>query len=298
MAPSNVPAQLEEFAAIARPREALAPYTALKIGGPVDVLLEPRTPAELAAVVRRSVAGGIPFRVLGAGGGLLVRDEGVRGAVLRLLAPTFAEVIVQGKRLRAGCGAPLAAVIAEAARHNLVGFESLVGMPGTVGGALRLNAGDRTAEIGQFVRQVHVLDSRGQEHLRERDDLHFEPGRSSLDDPVLLAAEFELDGDAPPTVRKRLLKAWIQHKASQPFTNQASARLFRSPPGLSAVGLIEQAGLVGTRVGGAQVNDRNANYVVADPGTSARDVLRLIELIRTRVQEQFRIDLDLALSIW
>lgn len=298
MAAANVPAPLHEFAAIARLHEPLAPYTALKIGGPAEVLLVPRTAAELAAVFARCVSSSTPFRVLGAGGGLLVRDEGVRGAVVRMAAPTFAAIAVDGKRLRAGCGAPLAAVIAEAARHNLVGFESLVGMPGTVGGALRLNAGDRTAEIGQFVRQVQVLDSRGQQQLRERDEMQFEPGRSSLDEPVLLSAEFELEADAPATVRKRLLKAWIQHKASQPFSYQASARLFRNPPGLSAVGLIEQAGLVGTRVGGAQVNDRNANYVVADPGTSARDVLRLIELIRTRVQEQFRIDLELALSIW
>jgi UDP-N-acetylmuramate dehydrogenase len=289
---------LEEFAAITRVREPLAPYTALKIGGPADALLEPRTPDELTAVVQRCVERQIPFRVLGAGGGLLVRDEGVPGVVLRLAAPTFAAVVVDGKRVRAGCGAPLAVVIAQAARHNLVGFESLVGMPGTVGGALRLNAGDRTAEIGQFVRQVEVLDRRGQRQVRERDEVHFEPGRSSLDEPVLFAAEFELETDVSATVRKRLLKAWIQHKASQPFSYQASARLFRNPPGLSAVGLIEQAGLVGTRIGGAQVNDRNANYVVADPGTQARDVHRLIELIRTRVQEQFRIELELALSIW
>jgi UDP-N-acetylmuramate dehydrogenase len=294
----NVLAELEDFAAIVRPREALAPYTALKIGGPAEALVSPRTPDELRAAVRRCVERQMPFRVLGAGGGLLVRDEGVRGVVLQLAGPAFCELAVAGKRLRAGAGAPLAAIIAEAARHNLVGFESLVGMPGTVGGALRLNAGDRTAEIGQFVRQVKVLDRRGNEVVREQDELHFEAGHSNLDEPVLLAAEFELETDAPATVHKRLLKAWIQHKASQPFSYQASARLFRNPPGLSAVGLIEQAGLVGTRVGGAQVNDRNANYVVADPGTSARDVLRLIEVIRTRVQEQFRIELELALAIW
>lgn len=289
---------LEEFAAIARAQEPLAPFTALKIGGAADVLLEPRTPAELIAVVQRCMKRQVPFRVMGAGGGLLVRDEGVRGAVLRLAAPAFAEVAVEGKRLRAGCGATLSAAIAAASRHNLVGFESLVGMPGTVGGALRLNAGDRAADIGQFVRQVDVLDGHGALQTRDRDELHFEPGSSSLDDPVLLAAEFDLEADVPAAVVKRLIKAWIQHKASQPFSYQASARLFRNPPGLSAVALIEQAGLIGTRVGGAQVNDRNANYVVADAGTTARDVVRLIELIRARVQEQFRIDLELALSIW
>jgi UDP-N-acetylmuramate dehydrogenase len=290
--------QLEGFADFTRANEPLAHYTALKIGGPAEALVEPRSSAELTAVVQRCLERQIPCRALGGGSGLLVRDEGVRGVVLRLAAPAFAALAVQGKRLRAGCGAPLGTVIAEAARHNLVGFESLVGMPGTIGGALRLNAGDRTAEIGQFVRQVEVLDRRGQVQLRDRDDLHFEPGRSNLDEPVLLSAEFELESDTPATVDKRLRKAWIQHMATQPFSHQASARLFRNPPGLSAIGLIEQAGLVGTRVGGAQVNDRNANYVVADPGTTARDVLKLIELIRDRVQEQFRIELELALSIW
>jgi UDP-N-acetylmuramate dehydrogenase len=289
---------LQEFAAITRPQVPLAPYTSLKIGGPAEFFVEARTQAELVAIVARCQQQKLPLRVLGAGGGLLVRDEGVRGVVLRLATSAFAEMTVRGKRLRASCGAMLAAAIAEAARHNLAGFESLVGMPGTVGGALRLNAGDRSAEIGQFVHQVEVLDGRGQVHLRDRDELHFEPGRSNLTEPVLLSAEFELEPDAPASVLKRLRKAWIQHKASQPFSYQAAARLFRNPPGLSAVALIEQAGLVATRVGGAQVNDRNANYVVADPGTTARDVLRLIELVRARVQEQFRIDLELALSIW
>jgi UDP-N-acetylmuramate dehydrogenase len=276
----------------------LGPHTALKIGGQAEALVEPRTQAELVAVTQRCLQRQIPLRVLGAGGGLLISDEGVRGVVLRLAAPELTGLTVEGRRLRAGCGATLAAAIAEAARHNLVGFESLVGMPGTVGGALRLNAGDRTGEIGQLVRQVEVLDSRGQVQTRDRDDLHFEPNCSNLDEPVLLSAEFELESDAPPAVRKRLLKAWIQHKAGQPFSYQASARLFRNPPALSALALIEQAGLVGTRVGGAQIDERNANYVVADPGTKARDVLKLIELIRTHVQEQFRIDLELALSIW
>src|SRR5439155_8205342 len=118
-------------------------------------------------------------------------DAGCGACVLRAAPPASAEAGVEDNRPRAGGGAPWAAAVDEAARHNLVGFESLVGMPGTVGGALRLNAGDRTAEIGQFVRQVEVLDRQGQAQVREQDDMHFEPGRSSLDEPVLLGAEFE-----------------------------------------------------------------------------------------------------------
>jgi UDP-N-acetylmuramate dehydrogenase len=298
MASSNVPALLKDFADIARANEPLGPYTLLQIGGPAEAVVEPRDPTELTAVVKRCVEGRVSYRVLGSGGNVLVRDEGVRGVVLRLSAPPFTGVTVAANRLRAGCGAPLSAVIAAAAKNGLVGFESLVGLNGTVGGALRRNAGDRTADMGQLVHHVEVLDDRGQAQVRERDELDFGPCESNLDDPVLLSAEFELEQDAPPAVLRRLRKAWIQHKAGQPFSYQSAARLFRNPPGLSAAALIEQAGLVGTKVGGAQVNDRNADYVTAEPGTTARDVLRLIDLIRARVKEQFRIDLELALSIW
>ena len=295
---ATLPEPLRKFAPFARAGEPLAPYTSLKIGGPADALVEPPAVADLAAVLQACQSAGISHRVLGAGGNVLVRDEGVKGVVLRLVTAPFVEVAVNGNRVRAGCGAPLSAAIAAAARHGLVGLEGLVGLAGTVGGALRLNAGDRTADVGQFVRQVEVLDAAGRVLVRDRDELNFGPCESNLDDPVLLAAVFELDSEAPASVLKRLRRAWIQHKATQPLTHQAAGRVFRNPPGLSAAALIEQAGLVGTKVGGAQVNDRNANYLTAEPGTTARDVMRLIELVRTRVAEQFRIDLELALSIW
>src|SRR4029079_7680253 len=121
---------------------------------------------------------------------------------------------------------------------------------------------------------------------------------SSLDDPVLLAAELELESDSPDALVKRLRKAWIQRKAAQPFSFKPSARVFRTPRGLSAAALIEQAGLIGTRVGGAQVSDRHANYIIAEPGHSARDVLRLIDLVRSKVQDRFHVELELEISVW
>src|SRR5207253_5899905 len=134
----------------------------------------------------------------------------------------------------AGTGAALAALISEAARHGLAGLEPLVGILGTVGGALRCNAGDRAGEIGQHVRLVEVLDDRGQVQVRERDDLRFAYRWSNLDDPVLLAAEFELETDQVDTIVKRLRKAWISRKASQPLIFQAAGRIFKDPRGLSA----------------------------------------------------------------
>jgi UDP-N-acetylmuramate dehydrogenase len=289
---------LEEFADIIMYEEPLAPYTYLRLGGPAEMLIQPRSGEELAAVVRRCSEKSVPLRVLGSGSSVLVRDEGVRGAVLRLSAPPFTAVAVSGQRVRAGTGAALSAVISQAARHALAGLESLVGIPGTVGGALRNNAGDRSGEIGQFVRRVEVLDGGGRLQLRERDELRFAYRSSNLDDPVLLAAEFELDGDDPDAIVKRMRKAWIQRKASQPLSFQAAARIFKNPRGLSASALIEQAGLAGTRVGGAEVSERHANFIVVQPGAAARDVLRLIDLVRSRVQERFHIELELEISVW
>jgi UDP-N-acetylmuramate dehydrogenase len=290
--------RLEEFADIVKPKEPLAPFTAFKLGGPAEMLVQPRSAAELGAVVRRCAEKRIPLRVLGAGSSVLARDEGVRGAVLRLSAPVFREVTVEGKRVRAGTGAVLAALISQAARHALAGLETLVGIPGTVGGALRNNAGDRSGEIGQFVRQVEILDGGGTVQMRERDELRFAHRWSNLDDPVLLAAEFELETDDTAAIVKRMRKAWIQRKASRPYSFQASGRIFKDPRGLSAAGLIEQAGLAGTRVGGAEVSERHANFIVAQPGAAARDVLRLIDLVRSRVRERFHVELELEISVW
>jgi UDP-N-acetylmuramate dehydrogenase len=167
-----------------------------------------------------------------------------------------------------------------------------------VGGALRHNAGDRAGDIGQYVRRVEVVDGTGAAHTRERDDLRFAYRSSNLDDPVIVAAEFELDQDAPDGIVKRMRKAWIQRKGAQPFSFQAAARIFRDPRGLSADGLIEQADLAKTRVGGAEVSERHANFIVAHSGATARDVLRLIDLIRSRVQERFGVELELEISVW
>src|ERR671931_1012796 len=132
-------AALDEFAEITRREYPLAPYTYLRLGGPAEMLVQPRSREELSRVVQRCYQQGIRLRVLGSGCNLLVRDEGVRGAVLRLSAPAFTQVTVEGKRVRSGTGAAVSALISQAARHSLAGLETLVGSPGTVGGALRAN---------------------------------------------------------------------------------------------------------------------------------------------------------------
>jgi UDP-N-acetylmuramate dehydrogenase len=290
---------LDEFAEIIKRNEPLAPYTYLKVGGPAEMLIQPRSREELSRVVRRCFEERVPLRVLGSGCNLLVRDEGVRGAVLRLSEPAFTEITVEGTRARAGTGASVSALISASARHGLAGLETLVGIPGTVGGALRTNAGDhRTGDIGQSVRQVEVLDRRGVVQVRDRDELHFQEHASNLDDPVLLAVEFALEPDTPDAIVKRMLKAWILRKGGQPLGFQSAGRVFKNPRGLSARELLEQAGLSRTRVGGAEVSDRDPNYIVVHEGASSRDVLRLIDLMHSRAREKFNIDLEREMTVW
>lgn len=291
-------ALVKQFPDLVQAKADLTPFTIFKVGGPAEFFAQPTNFKELSAVVKAASEAGVSFRILGVGGNVLIRDEGVKGLVLRLNAPAFTDVKAQGRRLRVGCGAPIASLIAAAAHNELTGLEHLVGMPGTVGGALRHNAGGRGGDIGQFVHSVDVMDHHGSIITRERDELRFASGASNLDDPVLLIAEFELELEKPDVIVKRLRKSWIQRKASHPFSYQAAGRIFRNPPGMQASQMIEQTGLVGMKVGGAQVNERDANFFVVEPRTSARDVIRLIEMVKAKVLDKFKIDLELEISIW
>lgn len=288
---------LDDFGDIIKFREPLGPYTSLKLGGPAEALAQPRNVEELTRLIQRCRQETVPHRILGGGTNVLVRDDGMRGVVLRMNEPAFTAVEVKGNRLRAMAGAPLSGMISQAAQRALAGLESLIGIPGTVGGALRSNAGARSGYIRQMVRSVEVLDFQGQIQVYEKDDLPL--GSSpAVDEAILLAAEFDLEPDDPDAILKRMRKFWIHKKSHQPLSFQAVARLFKDPRGLAADQVIEQAGLKGTRVGGAELSDRHANYAIAHPGATARDVLRLIEMVRSRVNERLGTMLQLDLVVW
>jgi UDP-N-acetylmuramate dehydrogenase len=142
------------------------------------------------------------------------------------------------------------------------------------------------------------MDSNGVTQVRDRDELRFGDRASNLDDPVLLSAEFKLETDSADAIVKRMRKAWISRKASQPLSFQAAARIFKDPRGLSAAALIEQTGLARTHVGKVEVSDRDANYFIVHPGASSRDVLRLIDLVRSRVHERFNVMLEQEITVW
>lgn len=288
----------DEFFEIVRENEPLAPRCWLRMGGAAEFFAEPRDEDQLVALIRRCREEDVPVRVLGGGSNLLIRDEGVPGVVLSLGAPVFQEISADGARLIAGGGARLGHVISHSVGAGLAGLENLVGVPGMVGGALHGNAGGRGGDIGQWTHAATVLTRAGEIHQRGRDDLVFSYRESSLDELVILRAEFRLEEEDPDELTRRMQKQWIVKKAEQPLASQNCACVFRNPRGMTAALLVDQAGLKGTRIGGAEVSDRNANFIVADDGATSADVLRLIDLMRGRVAERLGVELELALEVW
>lgn len=288
----------EDFPEITRRNEPLAPYTHLRIGGPAEFFVQPRDTDELRRVLAACQTQRVPVRMLGGGHNLLIRDAPVSGAVVRLTAPAFTMIEWDGKRITAAGGGPLFDLIAFAVRQGLTGLETLVGLRGTVGGSVRCNVGDRSGEIAQSVKQVTVMTEAGKVQTRNRDELTFAEHSSDLDEPVILSVVFELEKDAPEAVLKRMRKAWVLRKASEPLSFQAAVRLFRNPPGNTAAALIDKAGMTKQRVGGAELSERNSNYVVAHPGTRADDILQLADRVRTRVRERTGAELARELHVW
>jgi len=289
---------LDDFSDILIADEPLADHTWLKVGGPAQYLAEPQSLEQLQALVACCHEQEIPVHLLGGGSNLLIRDDGVSGVVLKLSAACFSEVTIEGNVVKAGGGALLSNLISESVKAGLGGLEVLTGIPGTVGGALHGNAGGRGGDIGQFVKSVTVLTAKGEIFTRAEDELSFAYRKSSVNELVILNAEFDLQSEDEEELTQRIRKVWIMKRSTQPLSHQSAGCMFKNPRGLSAGALIEQAGLKGTQVGGAQISDRHANFIVTDDKATADDVLRLVELIQAKVSDRFGVDLELEINIW
>lgn len=289
---------IKGFENFVRTNEPLAPHTWFKLGGPASYFAEPTTVEELTAVVRRAREESLGVRMLGGGSNLLVREQGVPGVVVRLSGPAFTSIKPAKNQLSAGGGAKLGHTISTAVREGLAGLETLVGIPGTVGGALHGNAGSRGGDIGQWVCQATLMTESGDIIQRNRDELVFAYRESSLDELVILDVRFQLEQDNPEELTKRMQMQWIVKKANQPLDHQSAGCIFKNPRGMSAGMLIDQAGLKGTRVGGAEISDRHANFIVAESGATSDDVLQLIDQVRERVFERLGVELELEIEVW
>jgi UDP-N-acetylmuramate dehydrogenase len=291
-------ALLSGFEQIVRQNEPLAMHTWLQVGGTAKYFAEPETPEQLIELIRRCHDEGIQARVLGRGSNILVREEGFQGMVLHLYAPAFTSIKIEDRSVIAGGGALLGRVVTGTVHRGLAGLETLIGIPGTVGGALHGNAGTRGGSIGQWTINATVISVTGEVFQRQADELEFSYNESNVDELVILEAACRLDQDNPQDLAKRMQKQWILKRASQPMGHQCAGCVFKNPRGTSAGELIDAAGLKGTRIGGAVVSDRHANFIVAEPECTAEDILRLIDLVREQVLQRMGMELELALEIW
>ena len=289
---------LSGFEHIVCEQEPLAPHTWLGLGGPAEYFAEPTSIQELEALVRRCRERELPIHVLGGGSKLLVRDHGVPGLVILLSAAEFCGITVEQDMITAGAGAKLGHVISTAVREGLAGLEHLVGIPGTIGGALRGNAGTENHDIGQWTHWAEVMTRSGDIVQRQRDDLRFAYRYSSLDELVILRASFTLEPDDRTELIKRMQTLWIVRKSKQRSGDKRMGRMFKNPGGMRADELIEQAGLKGTKIGGAEINEGHANMVLTGADASSEDVLRLIELVQLQVRERLGVELETDIEIW
>jgi UDP-N-acetylmuramate dehydrogenase len=278
--------------------EPLSSHTWLGIGGTAAYFCEPVDEEALARVVGRCHDRGVPLRVIGGGSNILVPTSGFPGMVVRLSAPAFCGIEVRRPSLRAGAGAKLVHVVSAAVQAGLSGLETLVGVPGTVGGALVGNAGGHGGDIGDRVREVRVMLPDGTTGVRSGGGLAFEARWSNLDDCIIIGCLLDLDEDDADRLTKRMQKEWIVERAVQPSGTRTVAMMFKDPHGTTAESLVVQAGARDLRVGEASVYGPHANYLVASPHCPSDDVRALIELVRAKVRERLGVELAPQIEVW
>ncbi len=283
---------------IVREDEPLAPHTSLNLGGRAQFFAEPTIQEELVELVRRSRAADLSLRVIGGGSNLIVRDDGVRGLVIHLSAPNFNKLEIHGNRMVVGGGLRLSHFVATCAREGFVGPEHLVGLPGTLGGALHCNTGSGGNDIGNWCTKATAITRNGDIVVRNTDNMSFSYLSSSLNELAIVEAEFQFERDNSATLTRQMQRNWIVRRARQPAIDEPNVFVFKDHGGESASELIERAGLKGKQVGHVTMFDQNPNYFIAKSGAKSADVLQLVEMVRAQVKERLAIDLPLAVQIW
>jgi len=281
-----------------RYHEPLRAHTTFGIGGVADALYVPQGIAELKKAAAMARSQGIPVTIIGQGSNLLVQDGGIRGLVIKL-SGTLDWVEIHGNEVAAGCGVLLSTLAHRAAEAALTGLEFAAGIPGTLGGAVSMNAGAYDGEMKDVVKSVLVLTAEGQEELLTLDELAFGYRQSALQTKNLIAIETRL---ALKPGSRDLIYAKIEdlnrrRREKQPLTWPSAGSVFKRPPGHFAGTLIEQAGLKGHRIGGAEVSTLHAGFIVNVGQATAKDVKALICHIQLVVKEKFGVCLEPEIRI-
>lgn len=290
-----------------RLKEPLSKHTTFKIGGRARFFIEPKDIADLKLFLSLVKTHKIPLYLIGKGSNILVSDKGIKGIVLKLSAPAFQKISCRGKYLEAGSGTSLVKILLFARDHNLSGAEFLSGIPGTLGGALVMNAGItekakikklKVKTIGDLVEDVTVMDYAGNIKALHKKDIKFGYRMSSLSKYIILSARLKLKEENKVGIREKIKKYISYRKGTQDLAWPSAGCVFRNPQGYPAGRLIDLCGLKGRRIGGAGVSLRHANFILNLKNAKASDVFKLMDLIRRKVKDRFNIILKPEIKIW
>jgi len=278
----------------------LGPLTWFGVGGCAMVLAHPMDVEQLSALAEYCHDRHMPMRVLGSGANLLVADEGVDGVVVKLDAPNFNQKHININKVTVGAGYSLFKLVPETARAGLAGLEVLAGIPASVGGAVRMNAGGTYGDIGQVVSRVRTMDLAGK--ISDHHDVIFGYRSTNIAEPFILEVEFDLSREEAQELTRRYKHIFDQKKASQPFEENAAGCTFKNPPaedGRKAGELIDKAGLKGFQIGGARVSGQHANFIAAcDKNCTAADILAVIDHVQHTVHQRHGIMLQREVVLW
>jgi UDP-N-acetylenolpyruvoylglucosamine reductase len=284
-------------ATLIRRDEPLAKRTTLRVGGPADYYIEPANENDLASVLKFCGEYEMPFFMLGRGSNLLVRDGGFRGVVICLSQPVFSQIEITGEKMRCGAGVKLKNVAVEARRNGLSGVEFLEGIPGSVGGALRMNAGAMGSQTFDAVEGVRLMDLEG--NIREWSPQEMGVTYRScaiLKNHTALGAIFKCKASTREEIEKRMKSFSEKRWESQPAAPSAGC-IFKNPAAVPAGKLVDELGLKGTRVGGAVVSAEHGNFIINDGKATARNVLELIEILKAKAKAARGIELQTEVEI-
>ncbi len=286
------------FPEVVKENIALAPFTSLQLGGPARYFAEPGDEATLIELVRRCNQDNVTVRILGGGSNLLIRESGFDGMVIRLIAPAFCQLRHADTEVTSGGGTKLSYLINYCVAAGLGGLEHLVGIPGTVGGALHGNSSTDDGDIGQVVKGARLLQKSGEVISTSSSQLTFSYRRSSLDELCILDATFKLNPDDARKLTKREQTFWILKRSRQPNFPVRASVAFIDPVGTTAASLIQQSGMTGSIEGAVQLSSNFPNYLIAGPSTTSDQVIRLLEKIRAAVLDRTGVSLLPHVQVW
>lgn len=278
--------------------EPMKKHTSYGIGGPAEAYINPYDYEDIIKIIRYSKQNSIPTSFIGSGSNLLVSDEGIKGLVISP-KKSLKKLNFKKNMIFAESGVMLGSLVRKSTKRNLTGLESLIGVPGTLGGALVMNAGAFGSEISNFLKSVSLITNNGNLITRNADQILFKYRFSTFKkEEFILSATFELELESPDIINKKKQLASKGRKTNQPLKYRSAGSIFKNPTSKIAAGyLIEKVGLKGHRIGNAQISNHHANFFINHGNASSNDIIKLIQIAKEKVLDQFDINLELEVKL-